>query len=1011
MRSGAKIETITDFALSGEMGLKFERYYNSHFMCVDGAPCIGAGAWTTNLDYHLDPPFCEYGPDVRRKICYAGLFIRPDGSRLYFRGGVSYSTPGRDQPTGTATLTENADGTYTLHDEDAHVLTFSSQGALLSVKDSLGIGWTLTRPDGNTVVVTHTNGQSFRLSVVGGSTVYGTPKQIRVTDPAGNIYLYDSTTSAYEGGATPVSHLGNLDKVTLPGSPSTVVAYKYYPDDQTAGQYMMLKEVDYNGVAHDITTYDSAGRATMTSLADGSERTSIVYGSNATGPTATVTSPLNHVSVYQYDSAGNLVSVTGNAATNCPATYASMSYDANGFLTSSTDNNGTETQYTYDANGLLQQKIEAAGTSVQRKTDYVWDTAPGTDRLLSVTVEGWSKTVYTYDAQNRMASEAVTNLSSRGTANETLTTSYVRTLYSNGLVHTLTVTHPSASGSNKDVYVFDTLGRLSSVANALGQTTTYSNYNALGQPGKVVGPNGDETDYTYDARGRVVTKKTHPNGGTATWSFTYDGFGLPASQTDPDGKITMWSRDATTARVMVIGRTEKDGDSTESLSYNANGDVTDDVIQRGSDVGLSTHTSYDALGRVYQKTGNHGQKVTYGYDGNGNVVSVTDAVGHIASYQYDALNRVTKVIESGGATLGAPKLTVPADSTTGSYSVSWSSIGSATRYILEERHNSGSWSSVYSGSGTSTALAGRSNGTWSYRVQSCNGGGCGGWSTNRSVTVALPPPTPASITVPATSSGSLTVSWPSTATATSYLLHQSISGAAYTEAYSGAATSKTLSASVSGSYKYAVKACNASGCSGWRYSSTVAVTIPPGSAPSLSVPSSSSTGSYTVSWGAVSGASSYTLQEQVNSGSWSTSYSGSSRSKAYSGKSNGAAYGYRVRACNAGGCSAWSATKTIHVATIPATPGGLSATVYATFEPDLRRTFYELDATWSAVTGASSYELYYCPHGASCATQSVSSPPSFVTVHGAVDSAKVRACNTSGCSAWSATVVPGLVHE
>jgi YD repeat-containing protein len=322
--------------------------------------------------------------------------------------------------------------------------------------------------------------------------------------------------------------------VTLPGSPSTVIAYKYFPDNTTTGVYAQLHEVDYNGVAHDLTTYDSAGRANMTSLADGSERTSIVYGSNTTGPTATVTNPLGHVSVNQYNSAGLLVSVTGQAgqgAQGCAATYASNTYDANGFMQSSTDANGNVTQYTYDASGLLQQKVEALGTSVQRITDFVWDSVPHANRLLSVTVEGWSKTAYTYDSQDRIASDAVTNLSGHGNANQTLTTTYDRTFYGNGLVHTLTVTPPS--GRNTQVVTFDTLGRVTSVANGLGNTTTYGNYNALGEPGTVVGPNGDATTYTYDERGRVVTKTTHPNGSTATWTYTYDGFGLPYTETDP----------------------------------------------------------------------------------------------------------------------------------------------------------------------------------------------------------------------------------------------------------------------------------------------------------------------------------------------------------------------------------------------------------------------------------------------------------------------------------------------
>jgi len=1003
LSSGAKVDTITDFRLPGEMGLKFERYYNSRFMCLDGVPCVGAGAWTTNLDYHLDPPSCEFDPDAGHNVCNPGLFFRPDGSRLYFRGGRSFSTQSASVSSGSATLTSNDDGTFTLRDEDARVLTFNSQGMLLAIKDSQGIGWTLSRPDSNTVVVTHTNGQSFSLAVINGSSAYGASKEIRVTDPAGNVYLYDSTTSAYDGLATPVSHLGNLNKVTLPGSPSTVLTYEYYPDAAapvgTNGSYMLLKEVDYNGVAHDTTTYDSVGRATMSSLADGSERTSITYGSNATGPTATATNPLGHVSVYQYDGLGNLVSVQGAAALNCPATYASMSYDANGFMTSSTDNNGIVTKYTYDANGLLQQKIEAAGTSVQRTIDYVWDTASGVDRLLFVTVEGWSKTTYTYSPAGWLSSEAVTNLSNRGSANQTLTETYDRTLYANGLTHSLMVTHPSSGSRDTDVYTYDTLGRLVSMANGLGQAITYSNYNALGEPGTVVGPNGDRIDYTYDARGRVVSEITHPNGSTATWSYTYDGFGLPATQTDPDGKVTMWHRDGTTMRVDVVARTEKDGDSTETLSYNANGDVTSDVVQRGSDVGLSLHTSYDALGRRYQTTGMHGQLETYSYDANGNVVSITNAAGHIVRYQYDALNRVSKVVETGGGTLGAPSVSLPESNTTGSYTVSWSGIGSATSYTVQEQLNGGGWSTVYSGSATSKAIGDRVTGTYGYHARACNPGGCGNWGATSSVDVLLPPPAPSNVTVPATSSGGLTISWTSASTATSYTLEHQLNSGAWTGLYSGSATSDAITEVATGSYVYRVKACNTSGCGPYATSSAVAVTIPPSTAPGLSVPSISGTGSYTVSWTGVGGATSYMLQEQVNGGSWTTSYSGSAASAALTGKSNGSTYSYQVRACNAGGCGPWSGIQSVQIIFPPSAPTNAHQTMMGSPKVIYNRVL------WDAMSSATQYDvkldssatLVYSGSDTSYLIESASFPDEPDGTHVAF----VRACNAGGCSAWT----------
>ncbi len=131
----------------------------------------------------------------------------------------------------------------------------------------------------------------------------------------------------------------------------------------------------------------------------------------------------------------------------------------------------------------------------------------------------------------------------------------------------------------------------------------------------------------------------------------------------------------------------------------------------------------------------------------------------------------------------------------------------------------------------------------------------------------------------------------------------------------------------------------------------MAVTLPPGSAPSLNVPStvSNTTGSYTVSWNSVAGATSYTLQEQVNGGSWNTVYNGSATSKALSGRTN-ATYGYRVRACNVGGCSGWSASQSVAVSVPPQPPATVAAVLEHRSYIDLRppeQTY--LNVSWGSV--------------------------------------------------------------
>ncbi|WP_447732648.1 hypothetical protein [Rhodanobacter soli] len=343
----------------------------------------------------------------------------------------------------------------------------------------------------------------------------------------------------------------------------------------------------------------------------------------------------------------------------------------------------------------------------------------------------------------------------------------------------------------------------------------------------------------------------------------------------------------------------------------------------------------------------------------------------------------------------APTVNAPTSSATGSYTVSWTAVGTATSYTVQEQVNGGAWVTIQTGSATSKAITGKGNGTYGYQVQACNVGGCGPWSATGSTTVLLPPAVPSSITVPATSSGSIAVSWAASTTATSYTLQQHLGTGSWGTVYTGATTNSTRTVTTSGSYTYQVQACNAGGCSAYKASSAVTVTIPPASAPSLSVPSSSSSGSYTVSWGGVSGATSYTLQEQINGGGWSTIQASSATSRAISGKGNGT-YGYHVQACNAGGCGPWSGVGSVSVALVPAPPANPTVT------DTVAGKIETYGGSWSAVSNATRYEVLrvqtsstiYSGTGLSTPLESgsVGFEPQY--------SYDLRACNDAGCSAW-----------
>ena len=978
-KTGSKVETYPIFALPGEMGLKLVLYYNTSH---PGAK------WTTNLDYSLDLD-CEDMPNLNGPCNFISVY-RPDGSKFKFgKAGVDSGSPPPDPKNITTLTLDAATGHYIFHDEDATTQTYDANGNLIAITDASGVGWTINKVNGTTTV-THTNGRSMTLAWDStGSTE-------TITDPAGNVYTIT----------------GYVSSITYPGSPSTIISFKY-STLPTSPFPVVLAEVDYNGTPHDYTSYVTTagsyyGWASGTHLADGSENNAISYATDANGMlVATITNPLGHQSTHTYAGSngtggganGELSLVSDNAVQTCGATVHGISYDSNGHISEEIDNNGNAHTYTYATNGQLQTETEGYGTTVARTTDYTWDPNVLLNRKLSETVEGVRKTTYTYDAHNRLASVAVTNLTGNGIANQTLTTIYNYTLYGNGMVQTMTVTHPSPNNSDTDTYSYDTLGNLTSLSNGLGQTTTYSNYNGLGEVGHVVGPNGDVTDYTYDPRGRMATKTTHPNGSSATWTYAYDGFGELYSVTGPDGQVTTWNRDPTTMRVMSITHNDKDGTSTESFGYDANGDVTSHTIARGSTTALIETYTYDALGRVYQKFGQHGQSLTYAYDGNGNVLSTIDAIGHTVVYQYDALDRVKNKTESGGASppmpSTAPTINVASISANGSYTVNWNSITSATAYLLQEQVNGGSWNTVQNSANLSWSASGKSNGTYSYRVQGCDVTGCGPWSSVGTVTVIYPPAAPV-LTVPATNAtGSYTVSWTATATATSYNLQEQANSGGWTAVLSNSSnTAWNASGKAAGTYRYQVQACNAGGCSGWSAIGSITELLPAGSAPNLTTPANSSTGNYTVSWTGVDQATSYVLQEQANGGSWTTVQSNSATSWNATGRATGS-YGYRVQSCNGGTCSAWSSTATTAVLLPPGSapsmsvPGSSSNGAYS--------------VSWSAVATATSYNLQEQINGGGWSTVQSGSATSWSTSGrgNGTYGYRAQACNSSGCGPWS----------
>ena len=248
------------------------------------------------------------------------------------------------------------------------------------------------------------------------------------------------------------------------------------------------------------------------------------------------------------------------------------------------------------------------------------------------------------------------------------------------------------------------------------------------------------------------------------------------------------------------------------------------------------------------------------------------------------------------------------------------------------------------------------------------------------------------------------VSWSSVSGATQYHAFRctTTSTSSCSQIYSGSSTSyNDTGASPGTTYYYRVKACNAAGCSGYSgYDAgyRLAAPVPPSSV-------QASDGTYTdrvaVSWSSVSGATQYQAFRctTTSTSSCSQIYSGSSTSYNDTNASPGTTYYYRVKACNAAGCSGYSSYNAGYRAVaVPSAPSSISASdgTYAD----------RVVVTWSSVSGATQYHAFRCTttstsscsqiySGSSTSYNDTSASPGTTYYY------RAKACNSAGCSGYS----------
>ncbi|NRA60659.1 MAG: hypothetical protein HRU25_07045 [Psychrobium sp.] len=501
----------------------------------------------------------------------------------------------------------------------------------------------------------------------------------------------------------------------------------------------------------------------------------------------------------------------------------------------------------------------------------------------------------------------------------------------------------------------------------------------------------------YDSLDRLITA----DGKWGAGNLTYDAL----------GNIKSYSLGSNILNYTYQNNRLKSVEDSKNIdfSYDERGNIT-----RRNLAGKITKFGFDVGNQMLSANG-----IEYAYDAQGRRISITQgsALPKLSMYnlagqlmhQLDKnTGKTTEQIYLGGKLVAqitnlpdrTAAINTPSNSINGEILVTWDTVNEATSYILERSTNGVDWHKSYEGVNTSFNATSLNNGNYYFRIKACNQKGCGSYRTSTVVKVLLPPIVPSSINVPTATvnNGIFSISWGASSTATKYILRQSVNGGGWTTVANPTSTSQRFSGKDTASYRYGVRACNASGCSGYKDSVVFSVLLPPPVPSRISAPTATiKNGAFTISWGASSTATKYTLRESVNGGGWATVANPTSTSQRFSGKGN-ATYRYIINACNASGCSGYRYSNTFSVLLAPLVPSSASVPTY-----DHNGVY---NVTWNASATATHYMIRESVNGGS-----------WTIIHGNVKSTSyqktgaknktyrygVMACNSSGCSGFRYT--------
>ena len=198
-----------------------------------------------------------------------------------------------------------------------------------------------------------------------------------------------------------------------------------------------------------------------------------------------------------------------------------------------------------------------------------------------------------------------------------------------------------------NTYTYDAIGRnLLTKTNALGQTTTYAEYDKWGQAHRITDHKGRVTTIVTDAWGKPVST-TSPDGITTTTTTAWGGKGLYTIAKTITGKPKTIVHYDALEREVRKGNMRFDGKwQFVDNAYDYKGRLAKTSLPfKGDAPALWTTYEYDKYDRPIKQTEASGKTTTWSYAG----LSVTETKEGIASTKTtDAIGELIKVEDPGG---------------------------------------------------------------------------------------------------------------------------------------------------------------------------------------------------------------------------------------------------------------------------------------------------------------------------------------------------------------------------